>query len=141
MTKDKELEVSNKSILIAKLLEEAQAQQGLSDRALAARANVAHTTIGRLKKGESADLETIDKIASYLGVNTTSLLTAAGIGPDDLAAKIAVILQREPKLAEVFDKALDRVLEGKMQLSTLRDLASYAAFRLNLTDEDDVESA
>ncbi len=42
----------------------------------------------------------------------------------------------EPKLAEVFGEAMQRVLDGRMDLSIFKDLAAYAAYRMNTTEGD-----
>lgn len=114
------------------LAQERVERQGL--RAAARDIGIAHTTLARAIQGEDIDLATAQKIANWLGVTPTSLIDAEGVGKDALAAQIAAVLEVEPKLAEVFGTAMQRVLDGQMELATFRDLAAYAAFRINTVE-------
>ena len=53
------------------------------------------------------------KIADWLGVTPTSIIDAEGVGKDALATQIAAVLEMEPKLAQVFGEAMQRVLDGR----------------------------
>lgn len=120
---------------ISELLKDAQKERGLSVRQMADEIGVANTTIHRAMDGEQfPDVATFIKVANWLGVSPASLINAEveELVPDTLAARISVVLQREPRLAEVFAEAMERVAEGNMEPDTFRDLAAYAAYRLNL---------
>ena len=121
---------------LALLLAEAQKERGLSDRAMAQEIGVAYTTIARVMVGQTPDVTTILKVSEWLGVEAASLLNGEGFTQDTLAAQIAAVLETEPKLAQVFGEAMQRVLDGQMEPSTFRDLAAYAAYRLNLEKEE-----
>jgi hypothetical protein len=85
---------------------------------------------------EDFDLATAQKIADWLGVTPTSIIDAEGVGKDALAAQIAAVLEMEPKLAEVFGEAMQRVLDGRMDLRIFKELAAYAAYRINTAEGD-----
>jgi hypothetical protein len=89
---------------------------------------IAHTTLARAIQGDDIFLATAQKIADWMGVTPTSIIDAEGVGKDALAAQIAAVLETEPKLAEVFGDAMQRVLDGRMDLSTFKELAAYAAY-------------
>ena len=117
---------------MAVLLEEARRKRNLSERQLAQEIDVAHTTVGRVLRGQPVDIVTIQKIAAWMGVETASLLNAEGIGPDALAAELSALIEMEPELAEVFGEALRRVRSGSLDPSVVRDLIAYAAYRFNI---------
>ena len=120
---------------ISTILKEAQKERGISVRQMADEIGVANTTIHRAMEGvQFPDVETFIKVANWLGVSPASLINAEveELVPDAMAARLAVVLQQEPRLAEVFAEAVERVVEGEMDQDTLRDLAAYAAYRLNL---------
>ncbi|HEX6305121.1 MAG TPA: hypothetical protein VFZ76_13085, partial [Anaerolineales bacterium] len=88
---------------------------------------------------EPYDVGTAQKIADWLGVPLSTLLDTGGTpeDKDTLAAKIAAVIETEPRLARVFADAMDRVLSGEMSNKAFRDLAAYAAFKFQLTEEND----
>jgi transcriptional regulator with XRE-family HTH domain len=126
--------VEEKTTLLSVLLEGERRKHGLSERQLAVEIDVAHTTVGRVLRGETVDLQTLTKIANWLGIKPSSLLDAEGIGADALAAELAALIETEPRLAEVFKEALSRVRKGNLDPGVVRDLIAYAAYRFNLTE-------
>jgi hypothetical protein len=58
------------------------------------------------------------------------------VGKDALAAQMAAVLETEPKLAKVFGDAMQRVLDGQMDLGIFKDLAAYAGYRINMAEVD-----
>jgi transcriptional regulator with XRE-family HTH domain len=122
--------------MLGVLAQERVNQRGLGLRAAAREIGIAHTTLARAIQGEDVDLATAQKIADWLGVTPTSIIDAEGVGKDALAAQIAAVLEMEPKLAEVFGEAMQRVLDGQMDLATFKELAAYAAYRINTIEGD-----
>ena len=116
------------------LLKEAVAKREISVRQAAKEIGVAHTTLGRIIEGDAFDTSTAEKIANWLHVTPSSLLDARGVGDDALAAQISLLLQTEPGLKEIFQEAIQRVLDGNMSPDTFRELAQYTAYRLNLEE-------
>ena len=113
------------------LLREAQERRGLSDRAMADQIGVAHTTVSRIIAGSPADTATILKIAAWLDVAPSTLID--GLVPDAFASQIASLLRADPDVAKVFQEALHRVLDGRMTPGQFRELASYAAYRFDIS--------
>jgi transcriptional regulator with XRE-family HTH domain len=120
--------------LLSKLLDEELKRRGLSIRQAASEMDVAHTTLMRLLDGDMPNLDTAIKAARWLGVQPASIINAEGVGSDALASQIAAVLEMEPAMSKVFEEAMGRVRRGDMSPSTFRDLANYAAYRLNLSD-------
>ncbi len=130
-----ELEDNVGGTTISRMLKEAQKENNLSVRQMAEEIGVANTTLHRAMDGSQfPDIQTFIKVANWLGVSPASLINAEveEVVPDTLAARIAIVLQQEPRLAEVFGEAMERVINEEMDPDTLRDLAAYAAYRLNL---------
>jgi hypothetical protein len=100
-------------------------------------------TLVRILKGEPYDVSSGEKIADWLGVPLSTLLDAGGASEDTdtLAAKIAAVLETEPRLARVFGDAMEHVLNGEMSNEAFRDLAACAAFKLQLVEENDRKSS
>ena len=128
---------------LARLIAERLAADGMSLRQAGREIGIAHTTLKRILDGEPYDVATAQKIAGWLGVPLSTLLDAGGPTEDKdaLAAQIAAVLETEPRLAEVFGKAMQRVLNGEMSNEAFRDLAAYAAFKLQLTEENDANTS
>jgi transcriptional regulator with XRE-family HTH domain len=124
---------------LARLIEERMAAGGMSLRQAGREIGIAHTTLKRILDGEPYDVATAQKIADWLGVPLSTLLDTGGTSEDKatLAAKIAAVIETEPRLARVFGDAMDRVLKGEVSNEAFRDLAAYAAFKFQLTGEND----
>lgn len=114
-----ELEISRRNKSIRKISEEI---------------GVTHTTMVRALKGEQVTLETILKIATWMKVAPSVLIDSDGKGEDALIRQVALILKAEPRLGKVLQEALERVSEGRMSPDVFRDLASYAAYRLDTVE-------
>ena len=127
---------------LARLIEERMGAEVKSLRRAGREIGIAHTTLKRILEGEPYDVSTAQKIADWLGVPLSTLLDSGGTSEDKdtLAAQIAAVLETEPRLAEVFGRAMQRVLSGKMSNEAFRDLAAYAAFKIQLTEENDDNS-
>jgi transcriptional regulator with XRE-family HTH domain len=90
---------------------------------------VGHTTVIRILNGAEIDLDTLKKIAAWLGVEASTLLDA---GQNDLASKILVFIKRNPELARELNVALDWLADGKMKTETLQDVLTYIAYRMKV---------
>ena len=125
--------------ILARLIEERMAAAGMSLRQASREIGIAHTTLKRILDGEPYDVATAQKIADWLGVPLSPLLDTRGTSQDKdtLAAKIAAVIETQPRLARVFGDAMDRVLKGEVSNEAFRDLAAYAAFKLELSEEND----
>ena len=117
---------------VGKILREELARRGQSLRKAASEIGVSHTTLRRMIEGEAFDQSTAQKLAVWLEVPVSTVVDLGGAGTDALAAQIAAALRKEPRLAEIFAQAMEKVLAGQLSQDSLREFLAYAAFRLNI---------
>jgi len=122
------------------ILEQRMKDKGLSMRAVARQTGVAHTTISRILAGEPADVDTLVAICNWLGISPASALNEYGLGTDQLAAQLSIILSQEPELARVFAEALARIQRGEADPKLISELSAYAAYRMQIAPEMQKES-
>lgn len=115
--------------LIARLLQEHIRANGLSARAAARQAGVAHTTILRLLEGRRVGLDTLVAISDWLNIDPA--LVTASLEGDGLAVKLALLLQAEPLLAEALADAVARIEAGELKPDAVQDILRYISFRLS----------
>ena len=115
-------------------------RRSMSIRQAAEAIGVTHTTLNRALKGEQVGIETILKIADWLDVLPATLINAEGKGDDALVYQVALILRSEPRLAQVLQEAITRVANGEMSASVFKDLAAYAAYRLDTETRGDTST-
>jgi transcriptional regulator with XRE-family HTH domain len=117
--------------LMAKLLSETMAENGLSMRQAAKQIGVSHATIMRVLNGDPSDLETARKIAGWLRVPVVDLLDLQEDETDTLARLISAVFHQEPALVEIFDEAMKKVLQGDIPPRLIREAGWYLTFRIN----------
>ncbi len=115
---------------LARLLQEEMTLKHLSTRDVARELGVAHTTIGRILKGQSVSISTLQNVARYLKTDPASFLAQSEID-DDLMNIIAGVIQKEPALEAVLKDAALKVISGEIAPEVLREIARYAAWRIN----------
>jgi transcriptional regulator with XRE-family HTH domain len=101
----------------------------ISVRQAARDIGISHTTLNRVIQGEPPNVDTMTKIAQWLGISPAEFLE----GPDEVdttAAQIAILIRSEPRLQEIFVEAARRVSAGEMDQSVFEDLISYAAWKM-----------
>ena len=111
-------------------LKKAMQDRGLSSRSLADALGMSHSTILRALKGESIDLDTVLKLANYFNVRPSDLLnsmSADATFPDQLAA----LLSHSPELEQELADAVERVRAGNLDPNVIKEIVSYARYRLN----------
>lgn len=126
--------------VLSTLLKEKVQRENISIREAARRVGVSATTISRSMEGESVDVDTLIKLCEWLDVSPSGVIDSYLPGPDGLGKSIAVILETNPALAEVFGEAVERVTRGDVSPDTLRDIAAYARYRLGLEVTDNGEN-
>jgi transcriptional regulator with XRE-family HTH domain len=119
------------AIVLAKIFNKALDEKRLSYRAAANEIGVSHSTVGRVVRGEPADMPTIEKIAAWLNVPPSTLVDIEEEGDAGLAKRIESFVAQYPELARVFDEAIQRVEDGSMEPVVLRELIMYVSYRIN----------
>ena len=112
------------------VLRKAMDERGLSSHKAAEAIGVSHTTILRALRGEAVDVDTIIKIANFLGIRPSELLNSMSTDatlPDQLAA----LLGHSPQLEEELKDAVERVQAGALDPAVVKDIVSYALYKLN----------
>ena len=109
-------------------------EQNLSSRQIASVIGVSHTTIIRALRGDIVDLATVLKISEWMGVKPSTLLNSMTTTKTDLGLeeKIAILLENSPLLKKELVKAIKAIETDKINPSIMEDVASYAAYRINL---------
>lgn len=118
--------------MLKRVLEERMRSGGLSARAVARETGLSHTTIIRILEGKNVDLDVITTICNWLGISVNNVL-ASDQNLDErstLVADIAAVVEQEPGLAEVFKDAVEEIKNGTMEPNDLRDIISYAKFKI-----------
>lgn len=118
--------------ILATLLTEAQAKRGASDREVARQVNISPTTVGRIKRGESVDLATLEKVCAWVGVDPSAVLDAYADNDASLGDQIQAILEVNPTLYEAFKKVVERIRSGEIPPDTLREIVNFINYRLNM---------
>lgn len=119
-------------LLLSKLLKEKCQELELSSRQVAKGIGVSHTTILRALRGDIIDLETLIGLADWLRVKPSVLLNSRSSSDDALADKVTLVLERHPKLKDVFSKALDTIVNKDVELALIDDIVLYANYKLNI---------
>jgi len=125
--------------LLPELVQDKMRKEGLSIREAGRQIGIAHTTVIRILNGETLDLKTLIDVCEWLGVSPSSILDSQILGRSYLSAKIAVVVERNPEFAKVFEEAMDRLAQGKIDLATVADFVAYAAYRLKIEEKTEVD--
>jgi len=114
------------------LVQEKMKMDNLSLRDVARKTMTSHTTISRIVQGGSVDLATLKHVCDWLDVSAAYVID--GFWPDDknLEAKVAVLLELNPKLRDVFSEAMSRYEKGEGSSQAIMDVLAYAAFRFEI---------
>lgn len=116
------------------LLQNEMNARNLSLRGAARQIGVAHTTLYRVLNGRPVDLSTTNAICSWLNIDASTLAATEGHGDNTLASKIALLLQRNPRLAEVLMQEVDALEEGTISEKDVVEVLAFIAFRRQVSD-------
>jgi transcriptional regulator with XRE-family HTH domain len=105
----------------------------LSSRQAADKVGVSHATILRALRGDIVDLETLIKLSGWLGVKPASLLNSFAKSPDMLPDQIAVVIERHPKLRDLFTKVMTEIAEERAPVDVIDDIVAFAAYKLKIS--------
>lgn len=120
--------------MLQTILQREMSSRSLSSHGAAEEIGVSHTTILRALRGERVDVDTIIKIANWLHVRPSELLNS--MSDTSLADEIAVLLSHSPALEAELKDAAERVKAGVLDPAVLRDIVSYALYKLRSTGAD-----
>jgi hypothetical protein len=125
--------------MLKQILEKELKEQNLSSRGAANAIGVSHTTILRALRGDVVDLETVLLISDWLHVRPSTLLNSMN-NTATLSDQIAAIVERNPRLNQVFSDATIAVKAGNADPVIIEDIIAYALYKLNLQGEAHAES-
>lgn len=114
---------------LSELLSESLDKAGMSVRVAAKQIGVSHATVARAANGETVEVDTLVKIADFLGVPVNSLLDNPET-PDEVYEQISIVFTIEPALKLVLTDIAKRIRDEQIDHSILSDVASYASFQL-----------
>lgn len=115
--------------MLQTILQQKMASANMSSHTAAEKIGVSHTTILRALRGEKVDVDTVIKIANWLGVRPSELLNS--MADTSLADQVAVLLSHSQELEAELKDAVARVKAGQLEPAVLRDIVSYALYKLN----------
>jgi transcriptional regulator with XRE-family HTH domain len=106
-------------------------EKDLSAREVGIILDVSHTTVLRALRGDAIDLQTLLKIAEWLNIRPSALLDS--FQDEDVDARIEVLVNTFPELREVLEKAVEAIEAGRADPAIIKDIASYAEYRIKST--------
>jgi transcriptional regulator with XRE-family HTH domain len=119
--------------MLPKILKSELQRRDLSVRDAAKEIGVAHTTIFRMLAGEHADLPTLEKLSKWMNIPVTTLITSSYEDGDTFVNKFAMVVEREPKIANAFQQAMDCILAGEISEEDILDIVSYTTYKLTVS--------
>ena len=117
--------------MLADLVKQKMGREGIGTRETGKRIGVSHVTVARLLNGEVLDIEPMRKFCAWVGVTLSSALDERGAKQDAFLAKIAMLVEREPRLKAILEQAIDDLSVGKLQLEAIEEIIDYAAYKLS----------
>jgi DNA-binding Xre family transcriptional regulator len=121
--------------MLQKILETELRTRNLSIRGAARQIGVAHTTIMRIMDGHQIDLETLKLVCIWLSVDPLVVLGIERLDENSLASKLAILLERNPKLAEVLLNGMNSLENGRVDINDLDEVLAFIAFRLQVSNK------
>ena len=125
--------------MLQQILQKAMADRNMSSHTAAEAIGVSHTTILRALRGDRVDVDTIIKIANWLNIRPSELLNS--MSDTSLADEIAVLLSHSRELEDELKDATERVKAGHLDPAVLKDIVSYALYKLNSSGDGNVNTA
>ena len=103
---------------------------GMSVRKAADKIGVSHATVARAANGETVEVDTLVKIADFLGVPLNSLLDDVET-PDEVYEQISIVFTFEPELKKVLTRIAKKIEDQTIDPKILSELAGFASYRLH----------
>jgi len=102
----------------------------MSVRAAAEKIGVSHSTVARAVNGETVEVDTLVKIANFLGVPVESILDKKKT-PDKILEQLSMVLSIEPELSEILTKISKHIDAKMLDPKILSEIAAFASFRFH----------
>ena len=88
--------------MLQSLLAEKMRKEKLSARDAARQIGVSHTTVIRVLDGDVPNVENITALSNWLGISVATALGVETGTQDDVAARVALLIEAEPRLKQLF---------------------------------------
>lgn len=122
--------------MLQTLLERELEKQHLSVRAASREMNITHTTLHRVLRGEPVDLDTVITLCKWLNVRPSTILDIeANDETTSVSSAIAALIEQDERLASVFIRIANDLGRGSLSVDDVKDVVSYAAYRLGNGDK------
>lgn len=121
--------------MLQKILEGELNARNISIREAARQIGVAHTTIMRIMDGHQIDLETLKLVCIWLSIDPLVVLGIERMGENNLSSKLAILLDRNPKLAEVLIYGMNKLENGGIETNDMDEILAFIAFRLQVSNK------
>lgn len=105
-------------------------RKNLSLRQAGNLAGVAHTTIDRVLKGETVDLETVKKICDWIGIPVSSVVDI-GDEKAPMVDEVASLISMNKDFAKVLTEISEKIKSGKLSQDILIEITAFASFQLD----------
>jgi len=120
---------------LSELLRKRLDTEGLSVRDAGQMIGVSHSTVARAVNGETVEVDTLVKIADFLGVPVEHIIDPKD-NPDDVLEQIVMVISIEPELSRVFGELAQRIIDKKIDKKVLSEVAAFTAYRLQLLEQE-----
>ena len=121
---------------LAALVKLKMEEEQLSLRKAGIQADVAHTTIDRVRNGETVDLGTVKKICDWLGVPVSSVVDV-GEEKKAMMEEVASLFALNEEFSEVFTKIANKIKDGKLSTDILIEITGFASYRMHEREKKD----
>jgi len=119
---------------LSELLSKRLETEGLSVRDAGQLIGVSHSTVARAVNGETVEVDTLVKIANFLGVPVKNILEPKD-DPDAILEQVMMVISIEPELSRVFSEIAQKIVDKQLDKKVLSEVAAFAAYRLQLSSQ------
>ena len=116
--------------MLRSLLAEKMRKGRLSARDAARQIGVSHTTVNRVLDGDIPNVENLVSISNWLGVSVATALGVETGTQDDVAARVALLIEAEPRLKQLFGAFVKDYRDGRLSSEDIEDIFAYATYRM-----------
>ena len=116
--------------MLRSLLAEKMRKEQFSARDAARQIGISHTTVNRVLDGDVPNVENLVAISNWLGVSVATVLGVETGTQDDVAARVALLIEAEPRLKQLFGSLVKDYREGRLTSEDIEDIFAYAAYRI-----------